>query len=131
MSLGEWPQGTGKLVARMPPPRALANSGNLPLDTSIVVIALMLIAVVWLFNALVRMRNQVRVAWSDVDVQLARRHDLVPMLVEVVKSYASHESALFERVGAERSAGLLRASPARRTGWGPCSVEMLLTEPRW
>jgi LemA protein len=95
---------------------AFANSGNPPLNTRFVVIALLLIvAVVWLFNALVRMRNQVRVAWSDVDVQLARRHDLVPMLVEVVKGYASHESALFERVGAERRACQLRASPARRS----------------
>ena len=92
------------------------------MNTRFVVIALLLIvAVVWLFNALVRMRNQVRVAWSDVDVQLARRHDLVPMLVEVVKGYASHESALFERVGAEldRSAdpgglaALLKAVPVR------------------
>ena len=58
---------------------------------------------VWLFNRLIRDRNQVRAAWSDVDVQLQRRHDLVPSLVESVKGYASHESELLERVVAERN----------------------------
>ncbi|MCP5477474.1 MAG: LemA family protein [Rhodanobacteraceae bacterium] len=59
-----------------------------------------------LFNRLVRDRNQVAAAWSDVDVQLQRRHDLVPRLVEVVKAYAAHESELFSRLAAERSASL-------------------------
>jgi LemA protein len=60
-------------------------------------------ATVWLFNRLVADRNQVAAAWSDIDVQLQRRHDLVPRLVEIVKGYAAHESGLFERVAAERS----------------------------
>ena len=60
-------------------------------------------AMVWLFNRLVTDRNQVAAAWSDIDVQLQRRHDLVPRLVDVVKAYATHESGLFERVAAERS----------------------------
>ncbi|HET6602633.1 MAG TPA: LemA family protein [Xanthomonadaceae bacterium] len=60
--------------------------------------------VVWVFNALVRDRNQVAAAWSDVDVQLQRRHDLVPSLVEVVKGYAGHEREVLERVVAERNA---------------------------
>lgn len=58
---------------------------------------------IWVFNRLVRARNQVHVAWSDVDVQLQRRHDLVPLLVEAVRGYAQHESGLFERVASERS----------------------------
>lgn len=58
---------------------------------------------IWVFNRLVRARNQVHVAWSDVDVQLQRRHDLVPLLVETVRGYAHHESDLLERVTAERS----------------------------
>ncbi len=58
---------------------------------------------IWVFNRLVRARNQVHVAWSDVDVQLQRRHDLVPMLVETVRGYAHHESGLLERVTVERS----------------------------
>src|SRR6185312_1117555 len=59
--------------------------------------------VVWVFNRLVRARNQVHVAWSDVDVQLQRRHDLVPPLVESVRGYLQHEAGLLERVALERS----------------------------
>jgi len=68
----------------------------------------------WLFNRLVRLRNQVRVAWSDVDVQLQRRHDLVPPLVQTVKAYAAHESGLFERVAGERRAALAATSTSER-----------------
>src|SRR4026207_1605178 len=57
---------------------------------------------IYLFNRLVRLRNQVSAGWSDIDVQLMRRHDLVPMLVEAVKAYAGHEKTLFERVTALR-----------------------------
>jgi len=59
--------------------------------------------VAWVFNRLVRARNQVHVAWSDVDVQLQRRHDLVPPLVESVRGYLQHEAGLLERVALERS----------------------------
>jgi LemA protein len=59
--------------------------------------------VIWVFNRLVRDRNQVHVAWSDIDVQLQRRHDLVPRLVEAVRGYARHEKQLLERVTRERS----------------------------
>ncbi len=58
---------------------------------------------IWLFNRLIRDRNQVRAAWSDVDVQLQRRHDLVPSLVESVRAYAKHESSLLERLVDERN----------------------------
>jgi LemA protein len=75
---------------------------------------LLVVGAVWLFNRLVRLRNQVRNAWSDVDVQLQRRHDLVPMLVEAVKGYASHERQLLERVAAERSAAMRGGTPAQR-----------------
>lgn len=82
----------------------------------ITAIALMLAAILaWLFNRLVRLRNQVRVAWSDVDVQLQRRHDLVPPLVEIVKGYAAHESGVIERVASERSAALAATSPDARS----------------
>jgi LemA protein len=50
------------------------------------------------FNRLVRLRNQSRTAWADIDVQLQRRHDLVPRLVEVVKGYAAHERATLTAV---------------------------------
>lgn len=60
-----------------------------------VVLALWLIAT---YNSLVRDRNQVRNSWSQIDVQLKRRHDLVPNLVETVKGYAGHEKDTLERV---------------------------------
>lgn len=69
---------------------------------------------IFLFNRLVRLRNQVRAGWSDIDVQLMRRHDLVPLLVEAVKAYAGHEKSTFERVTELRSQALSAAkSPAR------------------
>lgn len=55
--------------------------------------ALITAAAIFLYNALVRDRNQVRAAWADIDVQLKRRHDLVPQLVTVVKAYADYEQA--------------------------------------
>lgn len=65
------------------------------------------------FNRLVRLRNQVRAGWSDIDVQLMRRHDLVPLLVETVRAYAGHEKSLFERVTALRTEAVAVRSPAR------------------
>jgi len=68
---------------------------------------------VFTFNRLVRLRNQVRTAWADIDVQLARRHDLVPQLVAAVKGYAAHERAVLDSVTALRSQALAQTSPAR------------------
>lgn len=65
------------------------------------------------FNRLVRLRNQVRAGWSDIDVQLMRRHDLVPRLVEAVRAYAGHEKAVLENVTALRAQAVATASPAR------------------
>ncbi|MEX2036671.1 MAG: LemA family protein [Xanthobacteraceae bacterium] len=59
-----------------------------------------------IFNRLVRARNLVREGWSGVDVQLRRRSDLVPNLVEVVKSYAAHERALFQDIAAKRTSAM-------------------------
>lgn len=64
---------------------------------------LLLATGIWLFNRLVRMRNQVHAAWSDIDVQLQRRHDLIPVLVNTVRGYTRHESDLLERVTRERA----------------------------
>jgi len=58
---------------------------------------------VGVYNRLVRLRNASESAWSDIDVQLKRRHDLVPNLVETVKGYASHEASTFEAVTAARA----------------------------
>jgi len=65
------------------------------------------------YNRLVRLRNQVGAGWSDIDVQLMRRHDLVPRLVEAVRAYAGHEKALLENVTALRAQALATQSPAR------------------
>lgn len=71
---------------------------------------------VWLvfsYNRLVRLRNQVRTAWADIDVQLTRRHDLVPQLVAAVSGYASHEQTVLQAVTDLRSQALALKSPAK------------------
>jgi LemA protein len=67
-------------------------------EVIIALILLLLAAGIYLFNRLVNDRNRVSAAWSDIDVQLTRRHDLVPRLVEAVKGYAGHERATLEAV---------------------------------
>src|SRR3954471_6400809 len=69
----------------------------------IVLIVLLALYAVVTFNRLVRLRNQSEEAFSDIDVQLKRRHDLIPNLVETVKGYAAHERQVFENVTAARS----------------------------
>lgn len=71
-----------------------------------VLLAIALIVVFWLiatYNGLVRIRNEVKNAWAQIDVQLKRRHDLVPNLVETVKGYAGHEKQTLESVVQARS----------------------------
>jgi LemA protein len=69
----------------------------------VAVVVLAGLAVVLLYNRLVRLRNRVENAWAQVDVQLRRRYDLIPNLVETVKGYASHERATFEEVTRART----------------------------
>ncbi len=59
--------------------------------------------IAWLYNRLVRSRNRARGAWSDIDVQLQRRHDLIPQLVKAVGQYADYERATIEAVTTLRS----------------------------
>ena len=64
-------------------------------------VALVVLALLWIvgaYNGLVRLRNQLENAWAQIDVQLKRRHDLIPNLVETVKGYAKHESGTLEKV---------------------------------
>jgi LemA protein len=70
----------------------------------IAVLLLLALAVVVIYNRLVRLRNRCENAWAQVDVQLRRRYDLIPNLVEAVKGYASHERATFEEVTQARTA---------------------------
>jgi LemA protein len=82
---------------------------------ALIILAVLLGWGIFVYNALIRDRNRVAQAWSDVDVQLTRRHDLVPRLVEVVKGYASYERALLSSLAELRSQGVTGASPASRT----------------
>lgn len=70
------------------------------------VIALGLVWVVAAYNGLVSLKNRTDEAWSDIDVQLKRRYDLIPNLVETVKGYAKHESKVFEEVTKARTAAM-------------------------
>lgn len=66
-------------------------------------IILMLMWVMGIYNRLVTLRNRIEDAWAQIDVQLRRRFDLIPNLVETVKGYATHEKGVFEQVAAARS----------------------------
>ena len=82
-----------------------------------VVIAVVVLAVLYAiatYNRLVRQRNLVREGWSGIDVQLRRRADLVPNLVETVKGYAAHERGLFEEIAASRQRAWPPRPPASR-----------------
>ncbi len=70
------------------------------------VVAALLLYVIYLFNRLVSLRNRVDNGWSQIDVQLRRRYDLIPNLVETVKGYAAHEREVFEDVARARSRGI-------------------------
>jgi LemA protein len=76
-----------------------------------------LAALLWaviVYNLLVRDRNRVAQGWSDVDVQLKRRHDLIPRLADVVKGYAGYERALLSSLAELRTRGLAESHPAAR-----------------
>jgi len=81
------------------------------LAVSIIVIALLIWGII-IYNRLIADRNRIRAAWSDVDVQLKRRHDLIPQLVELVKSYSNYERTTLEDITALRT----RSEVANRVG---------------
>ena len=78
------------------------------------VLVAVVVAAVVMYNSLVRLRQQVDGAWADIDVQLKRRYDLIPNLVETVKGYASHEQGTLERVVQARSAAMSAQGPAAK-----------------
>jgi LemA protein len=81
----------------------------------LIVLALAGVVLLWgivSYNLLVRDRNRVEQSWSDVGVQLARRHDLIPKLVEVVKQHAGYEQSVLENVATLRARGMAETSPA-------------------
>lgn len=68
-----------------------------------IAIALIIVWIIAVFNSLIRLNTRTDEAWSDIDVQLKRRHDLIPNLIETVKGYAAHEKQLFEKVTEARA----------------------------
>ena len=77
----------------------------------IAVVLLLVFLLVSMYNRLVRLRNRSENAWAQVDVQLKRRHDLIPNLVETVKGYAAHERGTFDEVTAARTAAQQAQGP--------------------
>ncbi len=87
------------------------------------VVALFVLWVIAIFNGLIRLRNRVDEAWSDIDVQLKRRYDLIPNLINTVKGYAKHEEGVFSKVSEARSAAMGAKTPAQHA-----QAENMLTE---
>ncbi|MHC4114882.1 MAG: LemA family protein [Planctomycetota bacterium] len=69
----------------------------------VVILTLLTVFIIGIYNALIRLRNQVDNAWSQIDVQLKRRHDLIPNLIETAKGYMQHERQTFEAITQARS----------------------------
>jgi len=78
----------------------------------LLVALVVIFAVIAIYNKLVRLRTTVKSSWSDIDVHLKKRYDLVPNLVETVKGYATHEKTVFEKVTEARSFAMKASSPA-------------------
>jgi LemA protein len=80
----------------------------------VVVLAVLIIAGLWaagVYNGLVRLRNLVQESWRQIDVELTRRHDLIPNLVETVRAYAGHEQQVLQNVVAARAAAVAPGTP--------------------
>lgn len=79
-----------------------------------IVLAVIVLYPIFVYNSLIMMKNRVKEAWADIDVQLKRRYDLIPNLVETVKGYATHESAVFEKVTEARAKALSAQGPVAK-----------------
>ena len=76
------------------------------MSSTFIIVGILVTVTVWLitvYNGLIKLKNRVDEAWSDIDVQLKRRHDLIPNLINTVKGYAAHEKELFEKVTEART----------------------------
>lgn len=78
----------------------------------LIIIVLLLVWAIAMYNGLIRLKNRVDEAWSDIDVQLKRRHDLIPNLVNTVKGYAAHEKEVFEKVTEARAKAISAGTAA-------------------
>ncbi len=72
----------------------------------IIILAVIVLAIIGMYNGFVRLVNRTKEAWADIEVQLKRRYDLIPNLVNAVKGYATHESSAFEKVTQARAAAM-------------------------
>ena len=75
-----------------------------PLTITIIIVAVIVLFIIFLYNSLISLRNQVKNSWAQIDVQLKRRNDLIPNLIEAVKGYMKHEKGVLENVTKARSA---------------------------
>lgn len=82
---------------------------------AIIIVAVLILWVVLTYNSFISKRNRVEEAWADIEVQLKRRYDLIPNLVNSVKGYASHESATFEKVTAARVSAMQAGTAAQHS----------------
>jgi len=80
----------------------------------LIVLAVVVLFVIAAYNGLVTLKNRTEEAWSDIDVQLKRRYDLIPNLVSAVKGYATHETGVFERVTEARTKAMSATAPAEK-----------------
>src|SRR3954453_19277974 len=78
------------------------------------VLVVIVFILIGMYNSLVQLRVRADNAWSDIDIQLKRRHDLIPNLVETVKGYATHEKGTFENIAKWRSAAMNATGTAER-----------------
>lgn len=77
----------------------------------LIILVILVVGIIAVYNGLIRLKNRVDEAWSDIDVQLKRRYDLIPNLINTVKGYAAHEKEVFEKVTEAR----MRAMGAEST----------------
>ncbi len=91
----------------------------------IIILAVVVLWVIFTYNSFVRIVTRTEEAWADIDVQLKRRYDLIPNLIETVKGYASHESGVLESVTAARvsSVGVSPQQAMTISGSSPLSVD--------
>ena len=85
--------------------------------TTYIILGVLVVLIIWFiaaFNGFVTLRNRAKEAWADIEVQLKRRYDLIPNLVNTVKGYAAHESQAFEKVSQARSMAMQATAPAEK-----------------
>jgi LemA protein len=102
------------------------KGGNMIMVAILIILGIFLAVIIFgiaIYNKLIRLRNTVKSSWSDIDVHLKKRYDLVPNLVETVKGYASHEKNVFENVTKARSMAMNAATPADKA-----KAENMLTD---